>query len=96
MMSKPILYALNALLFIALSTSAVALLWVSHETRNLLRVKDELEQQQHQLEIHWEQLLLEQAALGAHGRIEQLARDRLQMKYPTLADQDRLNYGAKR
>lgn len=95
-MSKPILYLLNGLLLASVSVTAVALLWVSHESRNLLRVKDELEQQQQQLEIHWEQLLLEQAALGAHGRIEQLARERLQMKYPTLADQDRLNYGAKR
>jgi cell division protein FtsL len=71
--------------------TAVALLWVSHEHRRLLRHWNDLEQQQQRMETHWEQLLLEQAALGAHGRIERIARDQLQMKYPALIDQERLD-----
>ncbi len=78
-------------LFVLIGLTAMALLWVSHEQRRLLRDWERLTQEQQRLETHWEQLLLEQAALGAHGRIEGIAQDKLNMKYPSLFEQERLD-----
>lgn len=52
------------------------------QNRTLVHELEQARQEKARLETEWAQLQLEEATLAHHGRIEQLARDKLQMSDP--------------
>lgn len=77
---------IGAMLVAALLVSAIGVVYVKHQSRRLFAESQELLREADRLNVEWNMLQLEQAAWSAHGRIEQIARDRLQMRMPRRAD----------
>jgi cell division protein FtsL len=71
-----------AVLFSLIFASALELVLVRYQTRDLFIELQGLRKQQDELDREWGQLLLEQGTWGAHGRVEDLARNRLDMTVP--------------
>lgn len=72
-------------IFLLLSCIASALIVVhfAHLNRQLTIAHDGLYQERDQLDIEWRNLVLEQRALSEHSRVEDIARNQLQMIRPT-------------
>ena len=73
---------LSLALSLAVFLSAMEVVLHRHETRELFLVLQELRAQQNELDREWGQLLLEQGTWGTHGRIEDIAREKLNMTLP--------------
>ena len=71
------------LLLIAVLGSALGVVFSTHQSRKLFTELQALEAQCDQLDIEWGRLQLEQSTWATHGRIEKLARERLDMQLPT-------------
>lgn len=71
-----------AVLVLATLVSAVGVVQAKHKSRALLNELQGLRVAQDQLDTEWSQLQLEESAWANHGRIEQIARARLQMRDP--------------
>ncbi len=63
--------------------SSIAVVYVSHNSRQLFGQLESFKQDAADLQVEWGQLLLERSALTAHGRVESIAKEQLQMKVPT-------------
>lgn len=63
--------------------SSIAVVYVSHNSRQLFGQLESLKKEAAYLQVEWGQLLLERSALTAHGRVERIAKQQLQMKEPT-------------
>jgi cell division protein FtsL len=74
------------LLWIGLLSSAVAVVWSTHETRALFIQLQGLNSERDKLDIEWGQLKIEQSAWATHGRVEQTARAGLKMIIPRPED----------
>jgi len=70
------------LLVAAVLASALAVVWVRHESRKLFVTLQGLERTRDARNVEWGQLQLEQSTWATHGRIESLARKRLGMELP--------------
>lgn len=79
-LSKQICMQLALLLVVLLS--ALAVVYVTNLHRMALSQLEYSEQQGHQLQLQWGQLLLEQASLATPSRVQQLAEDKLHMILP--------------
>jgi len=75
---------LAVLLALALTVLGSALIVVEtkHENRTLVHELEQLRLEKARLETEWAQLQLEEATLAHHGRVEQIARDKLGMTEP--------------
>ncbi|HWP94824.1 MAG TPA: cell division protein FtsL [Gammaproteobacteria bacterium] len=73
---------LVALLVPAVFVSALGVVYVKHLNRRHFAELQQLRQERDQLEIEWGQLQLEQSAWATHPRIEQVAREALDMTLP--------------
>lgn len=62
--------------------SAIGVAVSAHQNRELYNTLSELQVQRDAYQRQWSQLLLEQSALSAHGRIEQKAVEELSMIVP--------------
>lgn len=62
--------------------SAIAVVYSVHLSRKTVAALAVLEKQQYTIEVEWGQLLIEQSAWGAYGRVEKIATERLGMKMP--------------
>lgn len=62
--------------------SAVGVVQAKHESRALMNELQQLRVEQDRLDSEWSQLQLEESAWANHGRIEQIARERLGMREP--------------
>jgi cell division protein FtsL len=71
------------LLGCAVLAAAVGVVWSRHETRTLFIQLQGLHADRDKLEIEWQQLKIEQSAWAAHGRVEQTARNELNMVIPS-------------
>ncbi|WP_445768208.1 cell division protein FtsL [Rheinheimera sp.] len=71
-----------ALLLVACMISALLVVHFAHLNRQTIIAQDTLYQQRDQLDIEWRNLLLEQRALAEHSRVEDIARNRLNMVRP--------------
>ncbi len=58
----------------------------AHENRELFNTLSGLQEQRDAYQREWSQLLLEQSALSAHGRVEKLAAERFNMVVPGRQD----------
>lgn len=77
---KPLLPVL--VLTLAVIASAVAVIASKHQSRRLFVELQQLERERDRLEVQWGRLRLEQGAWSTHGRIEQVARERLDLRLP--------------
>ena len=68
------------LLYLAVITTAVGLVYNKHLQRQYFIELQDLEGQQDHLRTEWERLQLEDSAWSNHARIEQIAADKLNMK----------------
>lgn len=71
-----------AVLSLATLVSAVGVVQAKHKSRALLNELQELRVEQDRLDTEWSQLQLEESAWANHGRIEQIARERMRMREP--------------
>ena len=74
---------LNILLALILITSALGVVTSQHKARSLFAALENEYETARQLDVKWGQLQLEQSTLAMHGRIEQIARIKLNMKVPS-------------
>ena len=77
---------LALVLLVAVMTSALTVVWCVHRNRTLFVALQELQQTRDKLDVEWGQLQLEQSAWSTHGRIEQIAREKLHMRRPRPAE----------
>ncbi|GAB4187999.1 MAG: cell division protein FtsL [Wenzhouxiangellaceae bacterium] len=66
--------------------SALALVYLEHESRSLFVQRQRLQSAQDAYQVEWSRLQLEQAWLADASRIENIARERLQMQRPAQSD----------
>lgn len=69
-----------------LLVSSIGVVVSAHENRVLFNTLSELHAERDRYQSEWSQLLLEQSALGAHGRVEKLAAERFNMVVPERQD----------
>ncbi len=72
-----------ASVWIGVVVSALAVVYVSNNCRTLYAELALLERESNRLQVEWGQYLLEQSALASLGSIEQIAREKLNMRSPT-------------
>jgi len=63
--------------------TALAVINAKHQSRQIFVALQTLKKQHEQLDTEWGQLQLEQATWAAHGRVEDMARKKLQMMIPS-------------
>lgn len=74
---------LNLVLGAALFATALAVVWVRHESRSHFVELQQLNDTRDELNIEWGRLQLEQATWAEASRVERLAREELDMRVPT-------------
>ncbi|MDX1454251.1 MAG: cell division protein FtsL [Gammaproteobacteria bacterium] len=79
-------FAIVCLLLVANVATALLVVGARHENRREFIVMQGLQAERDELEVDWGRLQLEQSAWATHGRIEQLAREQLNMQIPAEAD----------
>ena len=75
-----------AVLLVANIVSALAVVYARHQHRQLFVQMSRLERARDELNIEFGRLQLEQATWSESNRIDQVARDRLGMKFPEGAE----------
>lgn len=73
---------LPSLLIAAVIVSAIAVVYVKHETRKLFVELHNLQKARDGMNVEWGQLQLEQSTWESHGRLESTARTKLGMTLP--------------
>lgn len=73
-------------LVLVLAVSAIGVVASAHQNRDLFNSLTALQEQRDAYQREWSQLLLEQSALSAHGRVEKLAAERFGMVVPGRED----------
>ncbi len=81
MKSSLLLLSLAGLIFV----SALQLVATRAENRRLFIQLQDLRKQRDEIDREWSQLLLEQGTWGTDNRIEELARTKLKMTTPVVA-----------
>ena len=74
--------SIAAVLGLLVTASALAVVYSQHRSRELFVELQRLEREQAALDTEWGRLELEQSTWATHGRIERIARDRLDMRLP--------------
>jgi cell division protein FtsL len=70
------------LLFAAVMTTAIGVVYSKHKARMLFVELQQLNKEVVSLNTEWGRLQLEQSAWSDHGRVEKIARERLGMAMP--------------
>ena len=70
------------LLLVAVVASAIGVIYVKHQNRKLFIELEQQRKEQDQLDVDWGRLQLEQSTWATHGRIEDIARRKLDMRLP--------------
>ncbi|HJQ62406.1 MAG TPA: cell division protein FtsL [Burkholderiales bacterium] len=76
---------LNFVLFGVLIACALALVTAQHKARKLYVDLQNQQELAKRLEVEWGQLQLEQQTWATHGRVEQIATEKLNMRVPSPA-----------
>jgi len=69
-------------LSIAVLTTALTVIYTQHQSRKSFVNLQELQKVRDDIDVEWGRLQLEQGAWTTHGRVEQIARIKLDMKIP--------------
>ncbi len=72
----------NLLLGLAVFISALGVVFTQHHARQLFVGWQGLQDARDELNVEWGRLQLEQSTWSTHGRIETVARDKLNMQIP--------------
>jgi len=72
------------LLVVSVMASAIAVVYSKHSNRKLFVELQQLKKNIDELNIEWGRLQLEEGAWSDHGRIEKIARTKLNMKLPGI------------
>jgi cell division protein FtsL len=72
------------LLFTAVLASALGVVYSKHQSRQLFIELQALQALRDEMSIEWGRLQLEQSTWAAHGRIENIAAQRLHMHLPAV------------
>ena len=75
---------LYGLLAVSVMASAVMVIYVSHQNRQVFADYQALVGHRDELKAEWGRLLLEESSLAAHSRVEQIAANRLGMQVPEI------------
>lgn len=75
-------WSLTLTLLAGVLGSAVALVMLKHEARQLFVVSQAIQRERDEAQVEWSRLQLEQAWLGEAGRIEEKAVEELNMERP--------------
>jgi cell division protein FtsL len=70
----------------ALIAVGVGCVYAKHESRKRFVALGKLEQERDELEVEWNQLRIEQRAWSNHNRIDNIAREALDMSVPQAED----------
>ncbi len=70
--------------FLLVLVSAAGVIYSKHESRKLFVQLQALQKEQDQMDIEWGRMQLEQSTWATHGRIERLARKKLDMQIPSV------------
>ena len=76
-------YLLIVLLFVAVMGSAIASIYAKHESRQLFTEFQALTTERDRMEVDWGKLQIEQSTWSTYGRVEQVARDQMDMREPS-------------
>ena len=79
---KPVLGFVVLALWLGSLASAIGVVYAEHLERKYVFAVEKAVQHHDELEVERERLQLEEAALASHGRVDGLARSRLQMVAP--------------
>jgi cell division protein FtsL len=71
-----------AMLLVAVLSSALGVVYSTHQSRKLFIELQSLQAQRDKLDMEWGRLQLEQSTWSTHGRIERIAHERLDMQLP--------------
>jgi cell division protein FtsL len=71
------------LLLFAVVVSGIGLAWSKHRARMLYNELEQTSKQQDESQLQWGKLQLEQATWAEHSRVEQIAKERLGLKFPS-------------
>jgi len=71
-------------LIVSVMASAIAVVYSKHSNRKLFVELQQLKKNIDELNIEWGRLQLEEGAWSDHGRIEKIARTKLNMKLPGI------------
>jgi cell division protein FtsL len=74
--------AIVVVLAVAVLASGLAAVYARHQSRKLFIELQALSAERDRLEMDWGRLQLEQSTQSSHARVEQLAREQLQMRPP--------------
>ncbi len=74
--------AIAAALTLAITVSALGVVYSQHRSRELFVELQQLERERAALDTEWGRLELEQSTWATQGRIERIARERLDMRLP--------------
>ena len=73
-------------LVVAVTASAIAAIYARHQARKSFVEFQALVAERDRLEMDWGRLQIEQSTWANHGRVEQLARERMSLRTPGPAD----------
>ncbi len=79
---------LRGLLAIAVLVSAFAVVQFAYEGRQLTASLDQLREHGDSLNVEWRHLMLEEASLAEHTRVNQVATQQLNMVRPSVKDKN--------
>ena len=77
-----LMLAVAAVLILAIMSSAISVIYSKHQSRKLFVELQKLDKQIDELNIDWGRLQLEQSTWSSHGRVEEIARNKLHMTLP--------------
>lgn len=71
-----------AALLVALFVSSLAKVWVVHVNRTTFTAVQGAQALRDEMNIEWDRLQIEQAAVSTHARVERVATEQLSMRVP--------------
>ena len=72
--------------------SALSVVDARHESRKMFVELQAIEKQRDQMNVEWGRLQLEQATWGTYSRIEEVAREKLEMELPVTENINLVNF----
>ena len=69
-------------LSVAIMVTALMVIYAQHQSRKSFMELQELQKVRDEIDVQWGRLQLEQGAWTTHGRVEQIARNKLGMEIP--------------
>ena len=72
------------ILAFAILLSALSVVYVTHESRQLIAQQEKLLMQRENYDVEWRNQILEENSLAEHSRMERLAETELKMQRPSV------------